>query len=77
MPEVTLEEIVKQCMDSGGYVIFSAHLSNEVDAQKNRSIVFNYRRYHFGFEDTKAAILQFRVMMEDDAKKELFGEPGE
>ena len=57
---VSLEDIAKACLDSGGYVIFAACLTNKVDKDKNRLIDFHYRRYHFGFEDVKEAVRAFK-----------------
>lgn len=67
----SLEELTKKCMDSGGYVVFVASLSNKVDDKGNRMLDFDYRRYQFPFEDVKTAIVKFKEAFIDDVGQGL------
>ena len=64
--EVTLEQVLKECMDSQGYVIFAAVLSSKRDDKGFNLIDYRYRRYHFSFEDTKQALAAFQHQYRKD-----------
>ena len=42
-----VEELAKECLDSPGYLFFTAQLTSKRDAKDRAIIDFDYRRYHF------------------------------
>mgnify|MGYP001594670861 CR=1 FL=1 len=71
VPSPDLDSLIKKLLDVEGYVIFVGSLSNEKDKEGNRMINFDYRRYHFSYEDVKTTIKKFREMFLDDIAKDL------
>lgn len=61
-----LEEIQKKCLDSEGYLMFAAYLTAEKDKEQRPIIQFQYRRYHFSLEDSKAAILALKKFVDGE-----------
>lgn len=57
---VSIELLIKGCMDSSGYVIFAAKIAGKPDEKGNLVIDYNYRRYHFSYEDTREAVKRFK-----------------
>jgi hypothetical protein len=68
-PHTSLYEISKACMDSPGYVIFAAVITDKADEKGARIIDFHYRRYQFGFEDVKTTIDKFKEALVADKVK--------
>lgn len=66
--EVTLDNILNECKDAPGYVLFVGILGRERDARGFNFINFKYRRYNFSFEDTKNAIAEFKRQYDQDAQ---------
>lgn len=64
--EFSLEEILKECMDSEGYVIMTGVISKRTDSKGHPMLDFKYRRYHFSHEDVKIAIDKFKTFHIDD-----------
>ena len=58
-PDMGIEEILKQCLDSQGYVVFAGIITPERDSEGNNLIRFSYKREHFSYEDTKRALEEF------------------
>lgn len=70
---VSLEEIRELLLDSPGYVIFAARLTNERDENDHAIIKGSYIRDRFSLEDTKTAIKMFRTHLQreiDEAFKD-------
>lgn len=65
-PDINLEQIVKECLDSPGYVIFAGVLSRDRDEKGFNTVTFRYRRYNFAFEDTRKAVEVFKQEYEKD-----------
>ena len=51
-----VNDIANRCMDSAGYLLFAAYLTPKRDNEGRPIIEFQYRRYHFPFEDAKTGI---------------------
>ena len=51
-PELSPEGIAKRCMDSPGYVLFAAVLTNKKDAKGFPMLDTFYKRYQLSFEAT-------------------------
>ena len=66
MPEIEVNDIAKQCMDSQGYIIFAGVISKERDAKGAPMIEFSYKRYQLGLEDSFMALKQFKKHLTDD-----------
>ena len=67
-----LEEIIKKCMDSEGYVIFVARLTNELIKETGQRVIeYDYRRYQFAFEDVKNALIAFKEHFLKDINTDL------
>lgn len=60
--EGSFEEIVKECQDAPGYILFSAALKSQGD---NQILNFKYRRYHVNLEDLKMAFINFAETIKD------------
>jgi len=70
-PHLPLEEILNRLMDSEGFVIFAASLTNRVDEKGLRVIDFNYLRDRLSFEDTRSAVVKFKEEFLADVEKGL------
>jgi hypothetical protein len=62
-----LKEIIDECLDSQGYVLFAAHIARTRDENGHNILQFRYKRYHFSLEDAKQAVTSF----ENFVKQEL------
>jgi len=76
MDESPLDVIQKACLDSPGYVVFAAILSQETDAQGNPQVTFRYQRNRFSLEDTQQAIRQFQKHLDDEVNNYFHSEDG-
>ena len=66
---LTPEAVAKRCMDSPGYVIFAAVLTNKKDARGFPTIDHLYRRYHFSFEDAQAGQVALGQFLKGDVSE--------
>lgn len=71
--ESGVKTIAADCLDSPGYLLFSAHLTSERDENGYNKIQFQYRRYHFTIEDAKRAIEELKMFVDEEIK-ELYAE---
>jgi hypothetical protein len=62
MEERTVEDILKECLESEGYVTFMACV-------KKGRVQHYYNRSYMSFEDTKRALTYFKKHIEDDEKQ--------
>lgn len=68
--EISLEQIMKECLDSTGYVVFVGRISKQNDPKGNLMLDFFYKRSHFSFEDVKISIGQFEKHLFEDFKNQ-------
>lgn len=64
-----LERIKSKCLDSGGYLMFAAYLTEQKDHENRPIIEFQYRRYHYSLEDAKNSLVKLRQFIDDEIKK--------
>ena len=69
--EITLKNILEECMDSPGYVIFTAALSKQRDEKGVHLINYKYRRYHLSLEDTRRAVEEFKRQYVVDINRDI------
>jgi hypothetical protein len=67
--DISLESITKQCKDAPGYVVFLATIERGKETNAKPVLHFNYRRYQFSFEDTRAAIQAFKDFFREELRK--------
>lgn len=59
-------EVSAACLESPGYLLFAAHLTDQADREGRSQINFRYIRHHFAIEDAKNAILQLKKFVDDE-----------
>lgn len=64
-----IKDIVSKCLDSPGYILFTAALSSKRDAQGRPLIDFQYRRYHFALEDGRQAAAALKGFVEKEIQE--------
>jgi hypothetical protein len=64
-------EIADACKDSPGYVIFAAILGRNRDKAGIPIVNYHYRRYFFSYDDTYAAIKEFKKQLVEDVQKSM------
>lgn len=74
--EVHINEIMKKCLDSEGYILFAGYLTPEKDSEGRAVIEFQYRRYHFSLEDSKQAVQRLRDSINTEVRKLIAEDDG-
>uniref|UniRef100_A0A6M3IVH7 Uncharacterized protein n=1 Tax=viral metagenome TaxID=1070528 RepID=A0A6M3IVH7_9ZZZZ len=66
--DVELSRLMKGCLESEGYVVFVARMTKEHNDKGFNIIRYDYRRYHFSFEDVAQATMAFKKSLENEIK---------
>jgi hypothetical protein len=61
-----LDEIKSKCEESQGYLVFSAHLTDDPKDSSAQMIEFQYRRNRFSLEDAKTALTKLKEFVDEE-----------
>lgn len=68
-PMAQIEQLIQQCKDAPGFVLFAGVLTPDETKDGNRQIQFYYRRHQFNLEDTAKAVKAFKAHFHKDLEQ--------